>query len=141
VTTAASRSIDEDLEIVRAMFAAFEAGDEKSVIALADPGIVLASIITGERLGRPTEYIGQQGLREYFHDVATVWEELRFTPREFRRVGSAVLVTGRVVGRAPGQILTGSARWIWRVRGGKVAHIQVFPSAADALAAARPPGG
>lgn len=35
------RSIDEDLEIVRAMFEAFAAGDKERVIALADPGIVL----------------------------------------------------------------------------------------------------
>ena len=54
--------------------------------------------------------------------MAAVWDELRLTPREFRRVGDTVLVTGKVTARSRGRTVTGSTGWIWRVRDGKVVH-------------------
>jgi ketosteroid isomerase-like protein len=116
------------------MFAAFAARDLETVLSLADPEIEFTAV-TGEHAGRTDPYRGHDGLREYFRDVAAVWEELRLTPREFREEGGLILVTGKVSARSQRRTVTGSTGWVWRVRDGKVVYARVYASAADAVAA------
>jgi ketosteroid isomerase-like protein len=126
--------IAADIELVKAAFAAFAARDLETVLALADPEIELTAP-TGEQAGRTEPYRGHDGLREYFRDVAGVWEELRLTPREFREQGGLILVTGKVSARSRSRTVTGSTGWVWRVRDGKIVYVRVYASAADATAA------
>ena len=126
--------IATDIEVVRATFAAFAARDIETVLALADPDVEFTAV-TGEHAGRTAAYRGHDGLREYFRDVASVWDELRLTPRDFRASGDRILVTGRVSARSRSRTVTGSTGWIWRVRDGKVTYVRVYASAADAIAA------
>jgi ketosteroid isomerase-like protein len=126
--------IATDIEVVKAMFAAFAARDLETVLGLADPDIELTAV-TGGHAGRTDPYRGHDGLLAYFRDVAAVWEELRLTPREFREVGGLILVTGKVSARSSSRTVTGSTGWVWRVRGGKVVYVRVYASAADAIAA------
>ena len=126
--------IATDIEVVKAAFAAFAARDLKAVLALADPDIEFTAV-TGEHAGRTDPYRGHDGLRQYFRDVVSVWEELVLTPREFRASGDLILVTGRVSARSRSRTVTGSTGWIWRVREGKVVYVRVYQSAADAIAA------
>lgn len=126
--------IATDIEVVKAAFAAFAARDLKAVLALADPDIEFTAV-TGEHAGRTDPYRGHDGLRQYFRDVVSVWEELVLTPREFRASGDLILVTGRVSARSRSRTVTGSTGWIWRVREGKVVYGRVYASAADAIAA------
>src|SRR5918999_107965 len=116
------------------MFTAFADRDLDGVLATADPEIEFVTV-TGEQAGRKEPYRGHDGLRQYFRDVAAVWEELRLTPREFREQGGLVLVTGKVSARSSSRTVTGSTGWLWRVRDGQVVHGRVFASAADATAA------
>jgi ketosteroid isomerase-like protein len=125
--------IAADIEVVKAMFAAFAARDLETVLTLADPDIEFTAV-TGEHAGRTDPYRGHDGLRAYFR-VADVWEELRLTPREFRAGGELVLVTGKVSARSRARTVTGSTGWIWQMRAGKVVYGRVFASAADAIAA------
>ena len=126
--------IATDIELVKATFAAFAARDLETVLGLADPEIEFTAV-TGEHAGRTEPYRGHDGLREYFRDVAAVWEELRLTPREFREDGGLILVTGKVSARSQRRTVTGSTGWVWRVRDGKVVYARVYASAADAVAA------
>jgi uncharacterized protein len=126
--------IATDIELVKAAFAAFAARDLETVLALADPEIELTAP-TGEQAGRTEPYRGHDGLREYFRDVASIWEELRLTPREFREEGGLILVTGKVSARSRSRTVTGSTGWVWRVRDAKVVFVRVYASAADAIAA------
>ncbi len=126
--------IATDIELVKATFAAFAARDLETVLALADPAIEL-TVPTGNQVGRTEPYRGHDGLREYFRDVASVWEELRLTPREFREHGGLILVTGKVSARSKSRTVSGSTGWVWRVRDGKVVYVRVYESAADAVAA------
>jgi ketosteroid isomerase-like protein len=123
-----------DIEVVKAIFAAFAARDLDAVLALSHPEIEFTAV-TGEHAGRTDPYRGHDGMRQYFRDVASVWEELRLTPREFREQGGLVLVTGKVSARSASRTVTGSTGWLWRVRDGQVVHGRVFASAADATAA------
>jgi ketosteroid isomerase-like protein len=126
--------IATDIEVVKAMFAAFADRDLETVLGLAHPDIEFTAV-TGEQAGRTEPYMGHSGMRQYFRDVAAVWEELRLTPREFRAEGDLVLVTGRVSARSSARTISGSTGWIWRVRDGKVVYGRVYDSAADAIAA------
>jgi ketosteroid isomerase-like protein len=126
--------IATDIEVVKAMFAAFAARDIETVLALADPDVELTAV-TGEHAGRTEPYRGHDGLRAYFRDVAALWEELRLTPREFRQAGELILVTGKVSARSRSRTVTGSTGWLWRVRDGRVVYVRVYASAADAVAA------
>ena len=126
--------IATDIEVVKATFAAFAARDIEAVLALSAPDVEFTAV-TGEHAGRTEPYRGHDGMRQYFRDVASLWEELRLSPREFRASGDMVLVTGRVSARSRSRTVTGSTGWIWRVRDGKVVYVRVYPSAADATAA------
>ena len=126
--------IATDIEVVKATFAAFAARDLQAVLALSDPDIEFTAV-TGEHAGRTEPYRGHDGMRQYFRDVAEVWEELRLTPREFREEDDLVLVTGKVAARSRSRTVTGSTGWIWRVRNGKITFVRVYASAADATAA------
>jgi len=126
--------IATDIEVVKAAFAAFAARDLQAVLALTDADIELTAV-TGEHAGRTDPYRGHEGMRQYFRDVGSVWEELHLTPREFRAAGDLVLVTGKVSARSRTRTVTGSTGWVWRVRDGKVVYVRVYGSAADAIAA------
>jgi ketosteroid isomerase-like protein len=123
-----------DIDVVKAVFAAFAERDVEGVLTHVHGDIVF-SPVTGDYAGRTEPYRGHDGMRQYFRDVATVWDELRIVPGDFRQDGDTILVTGRVSARSPARIVAGSTGWIWRMDGGRVAHIRVYESAADAMAA------
>jgi ketosteroid isomerase-like protein len=122
------------MDVVKAVFAAFAERDVEGVLAHASDDIEF-STVTGDHVGRIDPYRGHDGLRQYFRDVAQVWDDLRIVPGDFRQSGDTILVTGRVSARSPARIVAGSAGWIWRVRDGWVVYARVYPSAADAMAA------
>jgi ketosteroid isomerase-like protein len=126
-----------DIEVVQEVYAAFAARDVERVKAVLDPDVVFIAV-TGGILGRTEPYRGHEGMREYFRDVARVWDELVLSPREFEQVGDQILVTGRVSARSPSRMISGSTGWVWRVRNGLVVYVRVYASAAEAVAAVRP---
>jgi ketosteroid isomerase-like protein len=126
--------MESDIDVVRAVFEAFTERDVEGVLAYSDEAIEF-SAVTGDHAGHTEPYRGHDGIRQYFRDVATVWDELRIVPGEYRGNGDTILVTGRVSARSPARIVAGSTGWIWRVRDGRVVFARVYPSAADAMAA------
>ena len=126
--------MESDIEVVRAVFAAFTARDVEGVLVHSSPDVEFSSV-TGEHAGRTDPYLGHDGLRQYFRDLAEVWDELRIVPRDFRQNGDRILVTGRVSARSPARIVAGSTGWIWRISDGLVVYARVYPSAAEATAA------
>jgi ketosteroid isomerase-like protein len=120
-----------DVRVVEAVFAAFAERDVERVLELSDPEIEFTPM-TNDFAGRTEPYRGHEGIREYFRDVADVWDDLRLTPRDYREVGDSVLVLGRVTARSSARIVDGSTGWVWRVRDGLVVYGRVYASAADA---------
>jgi ketosteroid isomerase-like protein len=129
-----------DVSVVRAVFAAFAERDLERVIDLIDPEMEFTTV-TSDYAGRTEPYRGHQGMRDYFLDLALVWDDLRLTPREFREVGGSILVTGRVNARSPARIVDGSTGWVWRVRDGRVVYCRAYASAGDAERAVMDDGG
>jgi ketosteroid isomerase-like protein len=125
-----------DVDVVKAVFAAFAERDLERVLELAAPDVEFIAV-TSDYAGRTEPYRGHDGIRQYFRDVAEVWDELRLTPTDYGVVGDQVLVTGRVSARSPARVVSGSTGWVWRVRSGKVIRGLVYPSAEEAVAALR----
>jgi ketosteroid isomerase-like protein len=124
-----------DVSVVKAVFAAFAERDVEGVLELIDPEVEFTPA-TADFAGRTEPYRGHEGIREYFRDVALVWDDLRLTPREFREVGNSILVTGRVSARSSARIVDGSTGWVFRVRDGRAVYGRVYASAGDAERAA-----
>jgi ketosteroid isomerase-like protein len=126
--------VRSDMDVIKAVYEAFAERDVEGVIAYLDDDVEF-SAVTGDHAGRTEPYRGHDGIRQYFRDLAEVWDELRMVPSEYRQDGNTVLVTGRVTARSPARIVAGSTGWIWRMRDGLVVYVRVYPSAADAMAA------
>jgi ketosteroid isomerase-like protein len=129
-----------DVKVVEAVFAAFAERNVERALELSDPEVELTAL-TNDFAGRTEPYRGHAGIREYFRDVARVWDDLRLTPRDYREVGDQILVTGRVTARSSARIVDGSTGWIWRVRDGRVFYGRVYASAAEAERAATDAAG
>lgn len=134
----------DDVEIVRRLFEAFTARDLEGVLAMAAPDLEFHAV-TAERTRAGEPYRGEEGMREYFADVARVWRELRVIPQTFRtKAGGVVLALGRVYARDhEGAIIDSPAGWLLRTRGSQIAYVRVFELAAAAVEAfeAEPEGG
>jgi ketosteroid isomerase-like protein len=126
--------MSDAIELIKAVFAAFAERDLDFMLAHASDDIVFTAV-GADYAGRTDPYIGHDGIREYFRDVAEVWDDIRVTPTDFRQIGETVLVTGKVSARSPARVIAGSSGWIWRVRDGKIVYVRVYPSAGEAIAA------
>ena len=127
---------EDDVELARRLFEAFTVRDLGGVLAVAAPELEFHAV-TAERTRGGEPYRSEDGMREYFADVARVWRELRVIPQTFRtRGGGVVLALGRVYARDhEGAIIDSPAGWLLRVRGPRIAFVRVFESADEAVAA------
>jgi ketosteroid isomerase-like protein len=124
------------IDLVRRAFAAFAERDLEAVLEVVGPDVEFFPP-TASIAGHDTPYRGHEGLRQYFEDVARIWEVLEVVPHEYREVGGRVVALGRVYGRGVDGLLVDSPTgWIWTVAGGKIVAGRVYTSRQDALDAA-----
>jgi ketosteroid isomerase-like protein len=125
-----------NIELVRRVFEAFTSRDIDAMLELVAPEIEFWGP-TASFAREGEAYLGHQGMREYFADVARVWRVLEVVPHDFRDLGDRVLVFGRVYARGEGGYISDSpTQWIWDVSGGRIVSGRVFTNRAEALAAA-----
>jgi ketosteroid isomerase-like protein len=117
--------VTSDIEVVRAIYAAFARRDLEAALAWVAPDCVIDLRGTLSRLGRTEPYRGHEGMREYFADVARVWEELVLHADDFRAIPGSVIVMGHVDGRVDGEPVRRNAVWTWKVSGGKATQVRV----------------
>jgi ketosteroid isomerase-like protein len=121
-------------DLARVVFDAFNRRDIETALAIVDERVeFLAPTAEIANEGRP--YVGHAGMRKYYEDVAAVWKELEVTPTDIREVDDAVLVLGRVYGRAEGGYIQDSpAQWVMRFRAGRIWWIRVYTNRGAAFA-------
>ncbi len=116
--------------LVRRAFDAFARRDIDGVLAVCHPDVVLRPYrATAELTGRQAPYRGHDGIRAYFHDVADVWKSLKLTPTAFRAADQSVIVFGRAEANSGSEVMNLDMLWVWRLRDGLVASVEVFHSA------------
>ena len=94
--------------------------------------------MTGTRV-ETSGYSGHAGIREYFEEMADVWEEMHPYATEVRDIGdSRVIVIGgcAVRGRGSGAPTDTAMAWLHEIRDGRICSHRAFASAIEAYEAA-----
>jgi ketosteroid isomerase-like protein len=117
--------ITSDIDVVRAIYAAFAARDLDAAVALLSEDCELHLRGTAALIGRTEPYRGHAGMREYYDDVQRTWDDLVLFAEDFRAIPGAVVVMGHVEGRIGEEPVRRGAVWTWKVRGGKATEVRV----------------
>jgi ketosteroid isomerase-like protein len=122
-------------EAVRCFAAAITRCDVDAALAVCDPDVEFLSVLAVD--GRP--YVGHAGIRRYFDDIESAWEEWRVDVH-----GTAVAPDGRVIiemtmrarGKGSGAPLAEFAAHVWTLKEDKLLRNQPFREREQAAQAA-----
>ena len=117
--------VTDDLEVVRALYAAFARRDISGALPYLAPDCELHASGTATAAGRSSPYRGHDGVRDYFADVSAVWDELVLHADDFRVVPGSVIVIGHVTASRGGERMHRSIVWTWRLRDGLAVSVRV----------------
>lgn len=130
---------EKNVDLVRAIYDAFAAGDVPGVVALMSPDMVWNEAENFPYAdGNP--YCGPDAiLGGVFARLASEWDGFAAVPEEFLDAGDAVVVLGRYRGtcKATSHALDAQMAHVWRIRDGKAAAFQQYT---DTLQAAQVTG-
>jgi ketosteroid isomerase-like protein len=124
----------ENVEVVRRAFVAWNAGDLEGVgdlLTAETEFIPLRSQLEG------AAYQGPEGMRQFARDAAEEWEFLRISPDEFHDLGDRVLLLGHfdAQARGSGMHIRFPVGWVARLSGGKIVHLRTYSDQQEALEA------
>ena len=117
--------VEPAVAVVRAIYAAFARRDLELALTHMDERIEFVPAGTASLLGRTDPYIGHEGVRRYFADVAEVWEDLALHVDDIRAVKEGVVVFGKAVGTTRDGPYEQRAVWTWKVRDGLAVSMRV----------------
>jgi ketosteroid isomerase-like protein len=109
----------EEVDAVRAIYEAFARRDVEAALAFVSEDMVFRPEGTARLAGRSEPYRGHDGLRQYFVDVETIWDDLTLHATDIRASAGGVIVFGHVEGTIDGRRYEADALWTWQVRDGK----------------------
>ncbi|HEX2763867.1 MAG TPA: nuclear transport factor 2 family protein [Allosphingosinicella sp.] len=126
----------ENVELVRAIYAAFAAGEVPAVVARMAPDIEWNEAENFPYAdGNP--YRGPEAiLGGVFARLGSEWDGFAAVPEEFLGAGDTVVVIGRYRGtyKSTGRMLDAQMVHVWHIEDGKAARFQQYT---DTLQAAR----
>src|SRR3954451_13934213 len=117
--------LTHDADAVRAIYVAFATRDPEAAVPHVAEDCELHLRGTSALTGRSEPYRGHDGVREYFADVAAVWDELVLGADDFRVMPGVVIVLGHVSGRRAGVAVERSVMWTWHLRDGRATSVRV----------------
>ena len=126
------QSVHRNEEPVRRLADAINRGDIDGAVAICDPEVEFLSVLSVS--GRA--YIGHDGIRQYFKDISSAWEEWRV---EVHRVAGApdgrvaIVMTMHMRGKESGAALSERTGHIWTLRESKLLRNQPFREPEQAL--------
>jgi ketosteroid isomerase-like protein len=86
-----------------------------------------------------TTYWGHEGLRKYFADAESAWEEIHIRVDDLRDAGDRLIYSSGELygrGRASGLEVQVPLAWVTEISDGKLTRLQSYQTAAEALEAA-----
>ncbi len=126
----------ENVEIVRRLYDAFNAGDLEATLDLTAPENEFHP--SGIFMDTERTYRGREGYSEFWHTFREAWETITVNVERIEDLGEQVLVLGTFHGRGHGSGVgvTREAAWLVTLRDGLFAQSRTFVSWAEALEAA-----
>ena len=124
----------EGEEAVRRLSDAINRSDPDDAVTVCHPEIEFLSVLAVE--GRA--YVGHNGIREYFEDIASAWEEWHV---EIHRTAAgpdgrvAIEMTMHMRGKGSGAPLAQRTGHVWTLRDGKLLRNRPFRDPEQALRA------
>ncbi len=129
--------MQDDGDVIRALFAAFARRDADAAITLVDEDFEFWPQGTAKRVQTPLPYRGHDGVRLYMQHVAEVWADLEVEARSIRFVTGGCAAFGVARGTPiDGPPMEVPVIWVFRLRAGRVLHAKVVATAEEALAEA-----
>jgi ketosteroid isomerase-like protein len=129
----------ENVEIVRRMYAAFDRGDAEAALSTLDPEVVIdATHRVDGRIGH-----GHEGVTTLLREWLGTWDEWHEEVEEIRDLGESVLVVSTQRGRGRGSGIETEHRFamLYEIRSGKIVRWTIYDDLDEALRAGGSPGG
>ena len=128
----------ENVEIVRSLFEAFNGGDIGAGSRLIDEAVVFdlrGMELENEDFARA--YFGPEAVRDFWRGWLPAWNDMQVEVRWIRGVGDRVIVwiNQRQVGRVSGVPVEFSVAWDFLFRDGKIVRMAFFRDERKALEA------
>jgi ketosteroid isomerase-like protein len=126
---------EENVEIVRRMYEAFDLGDADSALAYLDPKVIIdATHRVDGRVGQ-----GHEEVVAILTEWLGTWDEWHEQVDEMREIGDQVLVfsTQRGRGKGSGVEVEHHFAMLYDMDGGKITRWTIYDDPAQALKAAR----
>lgn len=109
--------------MIAALFQAFAERDVETAMALSDPELEFWPKVIMVLAGREDPYAGHQGIREYFEDIAKIFDRVAIEVTRMRVVEGGAAVFGVSRGTTTGgQEIEAPLMVVGRLRKGKVVY-------------------
>jgi ketosteroid isomerase-like protein len=128
---------DHNVEVVRAMYAAFAARDEAAMLSLVDSAMTVY-----DRAHHPeaSVYEGAEGFLRFAETDWVAFDEVSYEPQAFEARGPYVIVPIVQCGRGKGSTLVveESIVNVWKLRDAKCVELRNYSTIDEALAEIQP---
>jgi ketosteroid isomerase-like protein len=123
---------EANVELVRAIYDRFGAGDEGEALALFDPDI---EVQDRPEAPDPQVYRGHEGVLGAIGVSQAAFDDLELVPEEFLEAGDRVLVVLRFHGKGRGSGVPVDERLfhLWTIQDGKAVRMEVHSGREEAL--------
>lgn len=123
----------ENIDVVRAFFDAWNAGDMEAVRELHDPNVIQRP---PGNWPEPGPFVGREAVMHQYEELRGAWETDTLEPiSEFVDAGDRVVVSHRWHGIGRGPDSTGEYTGVWTIRNQRIFHQEFFSSLKEALEA------
>ena len=120
--------MDDDV-VIRTLFATFGTRDIETALSLVDERIEFWPKIIMALAGREEPYRGHEGIRQYFADLAVIFDEVVIEVQRVRTVSGGAAVFGTTRGRPAGQGPIEVPLMVFaRLEAGRVVHARSIAS-------------
>lgn len=123
------------VDMVRASFVAFDAGDFEAIAEMAHPDV---EVHDWPEAADPQVYRGPSAIQDAREEWSKAWESVRAEPIDFVEAGERVLVVLRTIARGKGSSIDVAMETfgVYTFRDGRISKLQYFTDRESALDAA-----